>query len=133
MFTKRRLVAVLFGALQAFICLAANAHGQRNLLGTRDVTGRVDHDRITVTSLRGDFKRIKFKVAKRAIEFYRVVVRFGNGTSQRLAFRQLIPAGGESRWVDLRGTDRVIRSIDFWYDAKSLFGQGARIWVFGGR
>ena len=132
MFTKKTLFSVLFAAVIAGTCLASNAHGQK-LLGTRDVTSRVDHDNISVTSSRGDFRRIRFKVAKHAIEFYRVVVHYGNGTSQRLALRQQIPAGGESRWVDLQGGNRVIRSIDFWYSAKSLLGQGARIWVFGDR
>src|SRR5438552_9149171 len=106
MLMKKILFSALFGAIIAGTCIAADAQ----LLGTRDVSSRVDHDRITVTASRGDFRRIKFKVAKHPIEFYRVVVHFGNGSSQRLALRQQIPAGGESRWVDLQGNNRVIRS-----------------------
>jgi len=33
--------------------------------------------------------------------------------------RNPIPAGGESRVIDLQGGDRVIRSVEFWYDARS--------------
>jgi hypothetical protein len=130
MFKKKILFSVLFAALIAGTSLAAHAQHWASL-GSRDVSNRVDHDTIVVTGSRGTFKRLKFTVTKRAIEFYRVVVHYSNGTSESLALRQHIPAGGETRQIDLRGNNRIIRSIEFWYNAKSLLGQNARIHVFG--
>jgi hypothetical protein len=104
----------------------------QTLLGTRNVTDRVDHDTIRVTASRGDFRRIQFRVSRRPIELYRVVVHYGNGADDRLEVRENVRAGGSTRWIDLRGGDRVIRSIEFWYDAGSI-GRGgtATIRVYG--
>ena len=61
-----------------------------------------------------------------------LVVHFGDGSDQTLDLRDVIPAGGHSRIIDLEGGDRVIRSIDFWYDAQSIGrGKGATVRVFG--
>jgi hypothetical protein len=130
MFTKRFLLFVVSTALIAGTFLAANANGQ-TLLGTRDVRSTIDHDSIPVTATRGEFNRLKFRVSRHGIEFYRVLVHFGNGSTQRLDLRLVIPAGGESRWIGLRGGDRVIQRIDFWYSSRSLFGHRARIRVYG--
>jgi hypothetical protein len=100
-------------------------------LGTREVNDRVDHDTINVTFLRGDFRRIKLTVSKAPVRFYRVTVTFGNGTTQEIELRSLIGAGGETRAIDLNGTDRVIRKVDFWYEAASLGRKKARITLYG--
>jgi hypothetical protein len=36
-----------------------------------------------------------------------VVVRYANGTSEEVEFRDYIQAGGQTRAIDLRGNDRV--------------------------
>src|SRR5262249_6719269 len=59
------------------------------------------------------------------VEFYRVVVRFGNGTNEEVEVRERIPAGGQTRAIDLRGNDRVINSIEFFY-GKANWRPGAR-------
>ncbi len=98
------------------------------LLGQRNVTDRADHDTITVTGARGNFTAVKFEVQRRAVDFHRVVIHFGNGNDQNVELRNTIRAGGETRVIDIEGGDRVIRSIDFWYDAKTL-GRGGRATV----
>jgi hypothetical protein len=50
-----------------------------------------------------------------AIRFDRVIVRYGNGSQEELAVRDLIPAGGQTRIIDLPGDRRIIRSVDLWY------------------
>ncbi|HLG18120.1 MAG TPA: hypothetical protein VJH03_27010 [Blastocatellia bacterium] len=96
---------------------ATEGAGRWVLLGTRTVTDRADHDTIVVTARRGDFHAIKITVRNVAVDFKRVVVHFASGGDQEIELRDRIPAGGESRVIDLRGGDRVIRSVDFWYDA----------------
>ncbi len=103
------------------------------LLGQRIVTDRLDHDSIAVTAARGDFSAIKLTVHRRPVDVHRVVVFFANGESQEIELRSTIPAGGESRVIDLRGGDRVIRSVELWYDARSLAGRRAVVRVFGRR
>lgn len=101
------------------------------LLGQRAVTDRADHDVIVMSAARGDFTRIKLTVQRAAVDFHRVVVHFGNGGKQEVELRNTIPAGGESRAIDLTGDDRVIRSVEFWYDAKTFRGRRAVVRLFG--
>lgn len=100
-------------------------------LGERTVTDRLDHDLIPVTIARGDFTAIKITVARRGVDFHRVVVHFANGGDQEVEMRRTIPAGGETRAIDLRAGERVIRSVEFWYDARSIRGRRAVIRLFG--
>lgn len=110
-------------------CVPAGAQGGRwTLLGTRTVTDRTDHDVVMVTGRRGTFDAVKFEVRGRTVDFHRVIVHFGNGADQTVEMRQTIRAGRESRAIDIDGRDRVIRSIEFWYDANSI-GRGGRATV----
>lgn len=114
----------------AFVIGAAALGAQRGakgpawvVLGSRTVTDKLDHDTIVVTGARGTFKAIKFEVRGHSVDFQRVVIHFGNGDDQKLDLRHTIPAGGSSRDIDIEGTNRVIKSIDFWYDANTI-GKG---------
>lgn len=103
------------------------------LLGTRAVNDRADHDVVAVTAARGDFRSIKLTVQRAAVDFHRVVVHYGNGTRQEVDLRHTIPAGGESRVIDLTGDERVINRVEFWYDAKTIRGRKAIVRLFGQR
>ncbi len=92
-------------------------------LGERVVTDRNDHDTIRVTGGQGSFTAVKFEVRRRAVDFHRVVIHFANGEDQNVELRNTIRSGGETRVIDIDGGSRIITSIDFWYDAKTL-GRG---------
>lgn len=127
----KRILGVL--ALTALFGCAGRMHASSDweLLGSRRVSDRIDHDVIGVGGERGDYRRIRFTVQRASVDFYRVVVHFGNGSDQRVELRNTIPAGGESRVIDLEGNDRVIRSVEFWYDANTMRGRQAQVRVFG--
>ena len=112
---------------------AVQARSEWVLLGEKTITDRLDHDTIRVTAARGNFRKIKFRVKRHAVEIYNITVYYGNGTSDDISTRQLIRAGGESRVIDLKGGDRVIKKIEFWYETKSLGRERAEIKVFGRR
>jgi hypothetical protein len=101
------------------------------MLGERNVTDRLDHDVIAVGADRGEFTSVKVIVRRHAVDFHRFVIHFGNGAQQVIELRRTIPAGGESRTVDLEGGRRVIRSIEFWYDAHTLGGRTATVEALG--
>jgi hypothetical protein len=102
-------------------------------LGQRHVTDRVEKDSIEVTASEGTFAAIRIAVKRSAVRFVRVTVIYGTGTSDDLELRDVIPAGGQSRVLDLRGGNRVIRRIEFVYEAKSLGRRGAIVEVSGRR
>jgi len=130
----RRATAILAGlaGLAVLGCVVNRPMaGDWVVLGQRQVNDRADHDLIAVTSSRGDFRRIKITVQRASVDFHRVVVHFGNGGRQQVEMRNTIPAGGETRAIDLEGVDRVIRSVEFWYDANTIRGRRAQVRLLG--
>ena len=85
------------------------------LLGTRTVDRGIDRDEIQVTALRGAFHKLKLKVAGSPIEIKSLHVIYGNGDPDKLEVREHIRSGGETRSIDLRGGDRVIKKVIIWY------------------
>ncbi|HEX9945023.1 MAG TPA: hypothetical protein VGG03_23690 [Thermoanaerobaculia bacterium] len=133
---KTRIALLTFALLclvqAALPCDAAAGRRPRwEFLGERTVTDGVDHDVIPVTAVRGTFRALRIRVEDRAVQFRDVKVHFADGSVQDVAIRNVIPAGGESRVIDVRGRDRVIRSVEFRYDAQSLFGRKATVKLYG--
>lgn len=102
-------------------------------LGSCKVNGHVDHDEIVVTASRGDFKAIKLFVENEGIQFDRVMVHYGNGTSDRMDIRKFIPAGGETRVLDLAGSDRVVRKVTFYYESNGMTYKKGKVVLYGRR
>jgi len=94
-------------------------------LGQATVDSQRDYDRIVVGRTSGRFSNIQIRVAGGPIEFQRVVVHYGNNTSEEVTLRDRIPAGGQTRAIDLSGGDRAISSVDFWY-SRANWSAGAR-------
>ena len=86
-----------------------------DLLGERTVMLRNDHDVIPVTATRGGFRKIKLRVRENGIFVQRVVVTYANGRDDDLPVRAFIPKGGETRELDLRGDDRLMRAVRLEY------------------
>ncbi len=129
---RRVIVAMLLGAGLLLGGVGAQAGGRWERLGSAHVTDRVDHDSIAVTAAQGDFESIKVKVYGRPVHFLDLKIHFGNGDTQDVSVRQVIPAGGETREIDVQGKERVIRRVEFWYEAESRRrGRGARVELFG--
>jgi len=102
-------------------------------LGAAKVHGHLDHDEIWVTATQGDFSAIKLFVENEGIQFERVVVHFGNGGKEEMVIRDFIPAGGETRVLDLPGRDRVIRKVDFFYKSNAATKAKSKVVLFGRR
>jgi len=114
------------------LSLSLSAQGGRwFFLGERVVNDKLDNDVITVTAKRGDFSAIQIRVKGAAVDFHKVVIVYGNGRRQEVEVRNTIGAGKVSRVIDLNGDERIIRHIEFWYDAKTIKGRKALVRVFG--
>lgn len=134
---RKSLILGLFCALTLALvsdALAARRWPGRErgweLLGARTVTDKVDHDSVAAAD-QGTFRSLKIVVEGRAVQFRDVKVHFAHGGVQHVELRNVIPAGGASRVIDIEGRDRVIRRVEFWYDAQSILGQRATVRVYG--
>lgn len=128
---QRTLLFVLVALLG--LSTAAAARLAWKFLGERAVSDRVDHDSIAVTAAEGDLVALQLRVKGHAVQFHEVKVHFANGDVQRVELREVIPAGGSSRVIDLEGTERVVRSVEFLYDAQAVRGHRAMVRLLGRR
>jgi hypothetical protein len=100
-------------------------------LGNAHVDGQHDHDTISVGTDQGRFDRLMIKVLNAPIEFDRVVVNYGNGTSETLAIRSVIPAGGQTRAIKLARGDRYVVSLDVGYGKANPGSAQPEIQLYG--
>ncbi|MCO6477283.1 MAG: DUF2541 family protein [Phaeodactylibacter sp.] len=94
--------------------------GRWEKLGQRKVNRSLDRDEIVVTGREGAFRKIKLMVRRSPINMHRCVIHFRNGSAQEVELRNNIPAGGETRVIDIDGNRRIITKVVFWYDTKGL-------------
>jgi hypothetical protein len=104
------------------------------MLGEQTVSGRVDHDRITVGRAMGKFSKLMVVVLDSEIEMIDMEVTFRRGGSFHPSIAQFFRENTRTRAIDLpdgyRGPERTIEYIDFKY--RNLPGGGrARVQVWG--
>lgn len=110
---------------------AGSASAQWEDLGTTEVTDRAESD-VFHLATEGQFRSLRFRVARAPVRFYRMEVTYGNGEKDNIEIRSLIRAGGSSRVIDLPGRNRFLRSVKFWYEAASVGrGRRAAVTLFG--
>lgn len=100
-------------------------------VGSNEVDYKVDHDTLSVTRWKGDFRRIRIGVTRAPVKFFRVVITYGNDTTEEIPVRSLIKAAGFTNVKDLRGGERMIQKVDFWYESASLNRQKALVTLYG--
>lgn len=111
-----RLLVCLLGLAGA---ISLPARGQVwDFLGDKQIDGSQDHDRIQVTRRNGTFHVLQLRVSD-AIFLDRVVVHFGDSTSEELALRGRIWPGGENHIIGLSGERRKVDSVELWYYKES--------------
>jgi hypothetical protein len=107
--------------------------GRWESLGQARVDGMIDHDNIQVGGNRGMFRSIQLRVQDGAIQFQRVIVHFGNGADQVVQMRNRIPAGGQTRAIDLPGQRRNLRSVELFYSRGNWGGRRPTVTLYGRR
>ena len=126
--------AAVIAVLALLLSAAAVEAAQWVRLGERIVNDRIERDVIEVTSSRGKFTAIRLEVRKHGVRFLDMKVVFGDGTTQDVPLQTVIMAGGESRVIDLNGGARVIRRVEFTYEARSIgAGNKALVRLLGRR
>ena len=86
-----------------------------DFLGDTQINGTRDHEKIKVARRNAVFHTIQLRVSGDAIFFDRLVVHFGDGTSEEMAFQGRIWPGGKNHTFGLSGERRAIESLELWY------------------
>lgn len=128
---KRLNRMTLFMVVMLLISAAVVRAGDWEKLGARKVKHRTERDVILVGAKEGTFKAIKFTVRKSGIHLLDMKVHFMNGDVQDVKVRNFIPAGGETRVIDLTGVNRRIEKVTFWYKSLKKNDKEARIRLWG--
>lgn len=127
---RRALFLTLLALIMCFSALAAKP-SQWKLLGLRKVALNTDRDVIVVGADEGTFTKIKLTVKKSGVHFKDMKVHFSNDDVFDVKIRRLIPAGGETRVIDLPGGDRNIKKVVFWYDSTEMNKKRATVRLYG--
>ena len=99
-------------------------------LGERTVSGKYDHDKISVGRYDGRFSKLTLFVQRSDIELLDFEITFANGERFHPVLRHFFREGQRTRVIDLPGDDRVIRDINMRY--KNLAAGGsASVSVWG--
>jgi hypothetical protein len=120
---------VVFLALASPSCLLARGHFW-DFLGYTRVDGTQDHGRIQIVRHDRLFRTIQVRVSGESIFFDRLVLHFGNGTSQGFVVSGRIPAQGENYVIDLPGEVRLLESVELWY-YKEPWGHNPTVSLYG--
>jgi hypothetical protein len=99
------------------------------LLGYTQVDRRQNHSNVQITRRDCFFRAIRLRVSD-AIFFDRLVVHFGNGSSQELAVSERILPEGRNYVIDLPGEPRLLESVEFWY-YKEPWERNPRVSLYG--
>jgi len=115
------------------LALATSSFGRGqfwDFLGCTQVDAGHDHGRIQIVRRDRLFRTIQLRVSGEAMFLDRVVMHFGNGTSQELIVSERISPGGKDYVIDLPGERRTLESVELWY-YKEPWGHNPRVNLYG--
>jgi hypothetical protein len=122
----------ILASLLILITLTAAGQGAKwKFMGEKLVNDRLDHDVIMITAVKGDLKALQIRVKGSSVDFHKVIIVYGNGRRQEVIMRNTIGPRGASRQIDLVGDERIVRSVEFWYDANTVRGRKALVRLYG--
>lgn len=126
------LSAILFIGLSSFETANTESFVKTwEKLGSKKVSYKLDKDVIRVGKHEGTFKKLKLVVTKGSLNMHRMVVHYGNGTSEEIKLKHTFNRRSDSRIIDLKGRNRIIKKITFIYDTKNLSRRKATLHVYG--
>lgn len=132
--TNKLIPAILTLLLLAGVCgntFAQNLIKDWKQLGTRVVDYTLDHDVVSLNNSSKAYTSLKVFVKNGSLNMYKATVHFANGDKQDIELPETVTSENDGRAIDLKGNDRVIEKVTFWYDTKKTSNQKSTIEVWG--
>jgi len=133
-----KLNKLFIAALALFFVAAANfSYGQTTdllkgwtNLGSRVVDYTLDHDVVTLSGKEA-YTSLKISVKNGSLNMHKATVHFANGDKQDITFPDVVTPENDGRTIELKGNDRVIEKVTFWYDTRQKSNEKATVEVWG--
>lgn len=84
-------------------------------MGDAQINRTRDHEKIEVARRNAVLHAIQLRISGDSIFLDRLVVHFGDGTSEEMAVQGRIWPGGKNRVIGLSGKRRAVDSVELWY------------------
>jgi len=133
------LVVATFGrciSAQDLVATKTGPPGTWQELGAVNVNLKVNHDDIVLVG-QAEYRSLKFKVQEAPVNILNMNVIYQNGKVDQFNLKYQVPAGGESRVIDLKADNlktgvKKIRRVTIWYQTDSTAQQNvAKITLWG--
>lgn len=124
-------------AVALFLVATANfSYGQNIIkdwqqLGTRVVDYTLDHDVVSLNNSKEAFTSLKVTVKNGSLNMHKATVHFANGDKQDIDFAEVVTPESGGKIIDLKGNDRIIEKVTFWYDTRQKSTEKATVEVWG--
>ncbi len=89
------------------------------LLGTRTVDYTLDRDVVNLKESGEYFQTLKFIVKNGTLNMHKCTVHFADGDTKVIELSDEMNKSNDGRILDLRGSNRKIEKVTFWYDSKN--------------
>lgn len=124
---------LIIGLVAGFPVFYGNTFSQGKWvkLGDRTVNYTVDHSEMVVDGLNANLGAMRVKVKKGAINLHRAVVYYKDNQTYEADILNSIPAGNESKIIELPSPVKTVTKLVFTYDTKNRATQKVEVEVWG--
>lgn len=99
-----------------------------SLLGSRTVDYLIDRDEIAIEA--SVFNELKFSVKNGTLSMHKCTLHFADGSTKDVEFADDVKAKSE-RTVDLKGSNKKLDKVIFWYDTSNKSDTKAVVELWG--
>ena len=125
---------VLVQVQSSFAQLAADKSlDSWTLLGTRTVDYSLDRDVVDLKESGEYFQTLKFIVKNGTLNMHKCTVHFADGESRVIELTDEMNKSNDGRILDMRGSNRKIEKVTFWYDSKNNSNNKSIVELWGKR
>jgi hypothetical protein len=103
------------------------------LLGTRTVDYTLDRDIIAFKESGENFQTLKFIVKNGTLNMHKCSVHFADGDTKVIELTDEMNKSNDGRILDLKGSNKKIEKVTFWYDSKNNSNDKSVVELWGKR
>ena len=103
------------------------------ILGSQTVTFNSDFDEIYITGRKGSFNKLRLQVEKSDLNLNKVIIHYRHGRPEIHKIKQNLASDSFSNALNLKGYNRIIRKVTFYYNTPLYEKKKAKIHLYGMR